>query len=662
MIGIGADAGDHLGIARLHRAQGAPQRHDSAGAAERNVIEPAQAHAEMLSQPDGGIRCQREAADAQAIDVAFRQTRGLEQRCDRSRHEPVGIVSGIARIGHRHRCHQHHIVVIADGAAGARGRALFRLPEVEGLRGSRHGGSQRFDAGARELLRSGLRQVAAKGDMAGSLVVGQCLQTMRLQPQRGVQGGRDSGLEDHEGQHFFAAQLVRHGADRGRGDLRVGQQGALHLDGSDVLAAAAHDVLRAVDEEQRAVITGAHEIAAVKPSAGPRRVGRGIVLVVAAEESAARFGACPSDQQFAHRAGLCIGAVFVNDAQVQAGGRPAEAALARMPWLAIGGDPRTGSRLGHGPGFDQRHAEALLECRLMARVDAGAEGKAYLAAHVIRRRGWHIQQHGRHHPQVVKRSRTRAADGLPPRRRMEAIELDEASPHRQHGHERAGQRIHVGDGKRRREAIAHAVEAAIPAEARVEAADVHEVLAAQNAALRQTGGAGGVEQCRLLSTRRARTYGDGVLARMVRNHMQRGRTGKRGAQMRRVSCVGYRQCDIGVTGDVAQFRQTHAGVERDDARAKPGERQKMTKEFRPVVESQGHAVTRAISGRLHCCGNHGDPGGSFRVGQSDVRIGVVAAGIGGDVQEIAIRARRNGALEQSGQCVERLAHKIQALR
>src|SRR3984957_823937 len=48
VVGVGADAGDPLGVSRLYRAQGAAQRDDAAGAAQRNMIEPAQADAQML--------------------------------------------------------------------------------------------------------------------------------------------------------------------------------------------------------------------------------------------------------------------------------------------------------------------------------------------------------------------------------------------------------------------------------------------------------------------------------------------------------------------------------------------------------------------------------------------------------------------------------------
>ena len=69
MIGVPGDAGDDLGIAGLHRARRAPQRHDAARAAERNVIEPARRQAKMLGQTDRGVWPNREARHREAVDV-----------------------------------------------------------------------------------------------------------------------------------------------------------------------------------------------------------------------------------------------------------------------------------------------------------------------------------------------------------------------------------------------------------------------------------------------------------------------------------------------------------------------------------------------------------------------------------------------------------------
>ena len=75
MIGVGGDAGDDLGVAGLHRPRRAPQRHDAARAAKRNVIEPARRQAEMLGQPDCGVRRDGEARYREAVDVRRAESR-----------------------------------------------------------------------------------------------------------------------------------------------------------------------------------------------------------------------------------------------------------------------------------------------------------------------------------------------------------------------------------------------------------------------------------------------------------------------------------------------------------------------------------------------------------------------------------------------------------
>ena len=79
VVGIAGDAGDDVGVARLHRARRAPQRHHAARAAQRNVVEPARREPEVLRQADRGVGSEREAGDGQAIDVALLQSGSLQQ-------------------------------------------------------------------------------------------------------------------------------------------------------------------------------------------------------------------------------------------------------------------------------------------------------------------------------------------------------------------------------------------------------------------------------------------------------------------------------------------------------------------------------------------------------------------------------------------------------
>ena len=70
VVGVGGDAGDDVGVARLHRARGAAQRHHARGAAGRDVVEPARRQAQVLGHADGGVGREREAADGEAVDLA----------------------------------------------------------------------------------------------------------------------------------------------------------------------------------------------------------------------------------------------------------------------------------------------------------------------------------------------------------------------------------------------------------------------------------------------------------------------------------------------------------------------------------------------------------------------------------------------------------------
>ena len=56
VIGVARDARHDLGVARLHGARRAAQRHHAARAAHRDVIEPARREAEMLRQADRACR------------------------------------------------------------------------------------------------------------------------------------------------------------------------------------------------------------------------------------------------------------------------------------------------------------------------------------------------------------------------------------------------------------------------------------------------------------------------------------------------------------------------------------------------------------------------------------------------------------------------------
>src|SRR5437667_149374 len=68
VIGVAGDARDDVRVTRLHRARRAPQGDHAAGAAERQVVEPARRQAEVLREADRRVGRQREARDAQSVD------------------------------------------------------------------------------------------------------------------------------------------------------------------------------------------------------------------------------------------------------------------------------------------------------------------------------------------------------------------------------------------------------------------------------------------------------------------------------------------------------------------------------------------------------------------------------------------------------------------
>ncbi|KAG1258935.1 hypothetical protein G6F65_015430 [Rhizopus arrhizus] len=69
VVGVARDAGHDVRVAGLYGAGRAAQGRHAAGAAHRDVVQPARAHAQMLDQAHGGIGRQRETGHAQAVYV-----------------------------------------------------------------------------------------------------------------------------------------------------------------------------------------------------------------------------------------------------------------------------------------------------------------------------------------------------------------------------------------------------------------------------------------------------------------------------------------------------------------------------------------------------------------------------------------------------------------
>ena len=71
VVRVRTDARDHVGIAGLDRPQRAPEGDDATRTAERQMVKPARAYAEVLRQTDRGVRRQHEASQRQTIDVGL---------------------------------------------------------------------------------------------------------------------------------------------------------------------------------------------------------------------------------------------------------------------------------------------------------------------------------------------------------------------------------------------------------------------------------------------------------------------------------------------------------------------------------------------------------------------------------------------------------------
>ena len=161
--------------------------------------------------------------------------------------------------------------------------------------------------------------------------------------------------------------------------------------------------------------------------------------------------------------------------------------------LAVRHDAGGRAGLGHRPRLEQRKAEALLERRVVARVDAGAEAEAQLvlAVELARRRR---EQHRRHDAEVVDDRRPAVANALPPRARMEAVELDDAAAGEDRRHRRERERVHVAERQRRDEAVDVGNDLGQVVQAEVPLAGAQEVAVGEAAAFRPAGRARGVEQ------------------------------------------------------------------------------------------------------------------------------------------------------------------------
>src|SRR5436190_2006947 len=197
---------------------------------------------------------------------------------------------------------------------------------------------------------------------------------------------RKTGARRDHCHDLFATDLVarrehRHLAHRG-----VCEQHAFHLDAGDVLARAADDVLLAVEKEQAALGVLHHDVAGMQPAAAPRLPGRGLVLEVPREEAAPRIWTFRAYQELAWLAARHVMATFVGDAHLERWPGTiglADASFADVARLHQRGHQPGAAGLGHRPAFDERHAEACLEGRVVRRVNATSHAEAHAMRAVV---------------------------------------------------------------------------------------------------------------------------------------------------------------------------------------------------------------------------------------------------------------------------------------
>ena len=335
MVGVGGDAGDDVGVARLHRARGAAQRHHARRAAGRDVVEPARRKAQVLGDADGGVGREREAADGEAVDLVLGDSRALDQRLDRLADEPVRAVRRVAHVRarsparrpRRPRSDRREERDVTSPLCGAASSRACRCSSAR---------RARLRASSRSSLRwifcetvSGKR--LDEGDVARRLEVGEPLERMADDAGREPLGRRRVRrlAQDDAGEHLVAAHRVGRRRDAARGHRRMLVEDALDLDRRDVLAAPPDHVLAPVDEVEVALGAAPDDVAGVEPAVGPRRLGRRVVLQVADEEIAARVDAGGANEQLAGNVDAAIDALLVDDARLDIGRRRARSSSCR---------------------------------------------------------------------------------------------------------------------------------------------------------------------------------------------------------------------------------------------------------------------------------------------------------------------------------------------
>ncbi len=248
-----------------------------------------------------------------------------------------------------------------------------------------------------------------------------------------------AGLEHDDRHRHLAEPLVRgrhHGALQ---DRRVGRERVLDVDRRDVLAAPDDDVLRAVLDQDVALLVEGGHVAGVEPAVADRRRRRVRIAVVAHHDRVA------ADDDLADllAVGPHVVAVGVDDPHRDARDRPAghrppldrpRRRLRLAEDVAREGDRHDRGRLGEAVADHGLHAEAVLE-RAHQRGRRGRAADDHLAeAREVEARPGAVVEEGIEDRRHAEQARDPVPlDRLHERGRLELAEHDVAAA--DHGHE-----------------------------------------------------------------------------------------------------------------------------------------------------------------------------------------------------------------------------------
>ena len=100
-----------MGVPSLHGPRRPAQRHNAAGAAHWNVVQPAGGQPQMVGQADGGVRKQGEAGHAQAVHFVLAKAGAAQSAGKGAGQKPMGAADGMADVGHGHGRRDHHVLI-----------------------------------------------------------------------------------------------------------------------------------------------------------------------------------------------------------------------------------------------------------------------------------------------------------------------------------------------------------------------------------------------------------------------------------------------------------------------------------------------------------------------------------------------------------------------